>query len=271
MTFISAKVDFCSKELFYNEFIRRHFISDILQIPLENISSVRILNPLLRKRFLKQKQGIVDILVELNDSTKIHIEIQIRTSLHWHKRQIFYLAKEYTSDLLTGEDYSQLKRCVSISILDFNLTDRPEYHSVYLLRDEKGNVFTNLLEVHTLELRKNLTGNNRMDDWIRLFNAESEEDLDMIRTSNPGILEAIRELKQINLSRALRELHEARLKEKRDQKAFRDYDIAEALADGTERTNHLIRLLIQNSRSDEIERAVTDRQYQQQLFEEFHL
>ena len=89
-------------------------------------------------------------------------------------------------------------------------------NSVYLLRDGKGNVFTNLLEVHTLELRKNLTGNNRMDDWIRLFNAESEEDLDMIRTSNPGILEAIRELKQINLSRALRELHEARLKEKRD-------------------------------------------------------
>ena len=31
-----------------------------------------------------------------------------------------------------------------------------------------------MMEIHMLELRKNLVGQNRMNDWIRLFNAESE-------------------------------------------------------------------------------------------------
>ena len=112
MPFISAKYDFCIKELFYNDIIRKHFISDILHIPLNHIISVRILNPYMRKKILKQKQGIVDLLMELNDNTKIHIEIQIRRRHDWPQRQVFYLAKLYTADLLPGEEYLKLKRCI---------------------------------------------------------------------------------------------------------------------------------------------------------------
>ena len=42
-----------------------------------------------------------------------------------------------------------------------------------------------------------------MEEWIRFFRADSEEDLDMIGTENPGILEAIREVKAMSLSRLL--------------------------------------------------------------------
>ena len=81
------------------------------------------------------------MLVELNGDTKINIEIQIKASKHWDKRELFYVAKVYVMDLLAGEDYSKLKRSVSISILDFNLTEQEEYHNVYLFQDEKGNIF----------------------------------------------------------------------------------------------------------------------------------
>lgn len=76
------------------------------------------------------------------------------------------------------------------------MTDEPEYHSVYYLRDEKGRCFTDLFEVHIIELGKKLDGNKSVDDWIRFFNAKSEEELDMIHTGNAGINAAIEEVKK---------------------------------------------------------------------------
>ena len=123
MEIVSLKCDYCFKEWFSNETIRKYFISDVLDIPVENIRSVRLANPFLRKRYREQKQGILDVLVELNDDTKINIEMQTKFMSCWDKRDLFYLAKMYTEDLKVGERYSKLKRCVGISILDFNLTE----------------------------------------------------------------------------------------------------------------------------------------------------
>ena len=47
--------------------------------------------------------------------------------------------------------------------------------------------------------------------------------------------------------------------------------IKEGIEQGEQKVNRLIQLLIENSRSDEISRAVTDRQFQEQLFKEFSL
>ena len=223
MKIISPKYDYCAKELFRNEVVRNHFLSDVLEIPMEEIRSSRLLNTFLWKRYRSQKQGILDVLIELNNDIKINIEIQVKASADWDKRQLFYLAKIFTAEAGRGDDYSQLRRCVAISILDFNLSDSPEYHTVYLFRDKNGNPYSDMMEIHTLELRKNLMEENRMNDWIRLFNAESEEDLDMIKTENAGILEAIREVKIMSLSKRLRLHYEAHMKDVRDRKAREKY------------------------------------------------
>ncbi len=55
MNIIPLKYDFCVKEVMENETVRRHFISDVLSIPMKDIKSVRILNPFLWKRYKKQK------------------------------------------------------------------------------------------------------------------------------------------------------------------------------------------------------------------------
>lgn len=104
-------------------------------------------------------------------------------------------------------------------ICDVNLKKDEEYHTVYRLRDERGNDFSDVFELHIIELQKKLKGNDKLDDWIRLLNAESEDDLDMIQTKNAGILEAIKEVRVMSLSKRMRLRYEARLKEMRDQKA----------------------------------------------------
>ena len=232
MTFILPKTDDCFKELFRDETVCKYFIHDVLGIPLEEIKSIRQENPFLWKNHKRQKQGILDIFLELHNHTKINIEIQLKHPKYWDKRQLFYLSKMYTADLLIGENYAKLNHCISIALLDFNLSARPEYHSVYKLRDSSGNIFSDIFEIHIIELRKSLSENHPLNDWIRFFNAESEEDLAMIKTKNPGIKRAIEELKYFSLNPHLKLRFEAYLKEKRDQQAIEEYARDQAFDEG---------------------------------------
>ena len=78
---------------------------------------------------------------------------------------------------------------------------------------------------------------------------------------------------------------EKRLEYEAREKALRDHDylmksnweagekigINKGIEQGEGRVNRLIQLLIENSRTDEIEKAVTDKEYQSKLFIEFKL
>lgn len=284
---ISLKYDFSFKYLFLNETVRRHFISDALGIPLEEIRSVRLSNTFLWKRYWKQKQGILDVVVELNGNSKVNIEMQIEMLSYWDKRSLFYLAKLFTEGLLSGQKYDKLKRCICISILGFNLDERPEYHKVYRLRDETGYEFSDMLEIHVIELNKTLSGNHRMDDWIRLFNAKTGEELEMLEagTKNLGILEAIKEVRVMSLRKNLRLIHEARQKEIRDRDAREDYVRKEGWnvghsegwneghskgrSEGEDRLNYLNCRLIADKRFEDLERATQDKEYREQLYKEY--
>ena len=217
---ISPKWDYCMKELFRNPVIRKYFISVVLNIPVEAIRSTRLLNTYLWRRFRYQKEGILDVLVELNDDTKINIELQVKAVRNWDKRQLFYLGKMLTEEVPFGRSYDVMKRCVAISILDFNLTEDKQYHKTYLLRDEEGRVFSNLVELHVIELNKALMGQT-IDEWIRFFNVKTEGDLDMLRmqTNNAGILEAIKEIEHMSLSRWAKAQYEEHMKRVMDRKA----------------------------------------------------
>ena len=217
---ISPKWDYSFKELFRNMVVLKYFISVVLKIPVEEIRSVRLMNTNLRRRYRYQKQGILDVLAELNDNTKINIELQVKAAKEWDKRQLFYLGKMLTEEVPFCKSYHVMKRCVAISILDFNLTEDTKYHKAYLLRDEEGRIFSRLLELHVIELNKVLTG-QAIDEWIRFFNAKTQEDLDMLRlqTKSAGILEAIKEIEHMSLTRYARMRYDEHLKRIMDRKA----------------------------------------------------
>lgn len=233
---VSLKYDFSFKHLFLNEEVRRYFISDALGIPVEEIRSVRLANTFLWKQFRRQKQGILDMLLELGGGSRVNVELQIKMLSYWDRRSIFYLAKLFVENMLVGQDYRKLKRCVCISVLGFNLDEEPAYHRVYRLRNEAGEEFSDLLEIQVIELNKMLNGQDRMDDWIRLFNVKTEEELNMLesKTGNPGILEAIKEVRVMSLGKRWKAMYDAHLKQIRDQNARDDYVRNEGREEGGE-------------------------------------
>lgn len=272
---VSPKYDDFVKEMFRNETIRRYFLGDILGISQKKIRSVKLRNTFLRKRYRRQKLGILDILLELNNDEKINIELQVKFVKNWDKRQLFYLTRLYGEDLLIGENYDRLKKCIGISILDFNLTDRRTYHSVYRLRDKEGYEFSDILELHVIELKKELTGQGEVDDWIRFFNVEKEEDLRMIRTKNPGILEAIGALKRMSMSNPVRLRYEDYLKRVRDEKAREDYVREQGVTEGEEKGERLLAQLMEHlfsdNRLEDAKLAASDEKARKRFFKEYGL
>ncbi|MDE6673601.1 MAG: Rpn family recombination-promoting nuclease/putative transposase, partial [Acetatifactor sp.] len=91
--------------------------------------------------------------------------------------------------------------------------------------------YSDQFEIHVIELNKELTG-DRLDDWIRLFRVESIEELKMLQSKNPGVVEAVKEVMTMNLGRRLRALYEEHMRIKRDRLYLRNIAIAEGRAAG---------------------------------------
>ena len=79
---------------------------------------------------------------------------------HFSKKQtnrsLFYLVKMYVEQIEAGDTYKVLKRCVSISLLNFTLfLDTEEFYSCFHLREDKRNtIYTDKMEFHVLEFPK---------------------------------------------------------------------------------------------------------------------
>lgn len=219
--FIPPKSDVAFKELMRNEEVRRYFISDVLDIPLKKIESVRLENTFLSRRSRREKQCILDVKMQLNDESRINVELQIRRLAYWDKRSLFYLAKMYTDGLFSGQRYDRLKKCIVIDILDFPGDENPGCHKVYHLRDAKGRLYSDQFEVHIIELNKEPDG-DRLDDWIRLLRIGSREELENMHSGNAGVAKAIDEVRAMNLSRRLRAWYDARQRDQRDRWAIED-------------------------------------------------
>lgn len=129
-----------------------------------------------------------------------------------------------------------------------------------------------------IELRKRLQG-SVVDEWITLFNAESEAELKMIKTANPGIQEAVRELREMNLGRRMRLRFEANMKAISDRKAEdafireegRNEGREEGRKEGEARLEALLKLLMAENRGNEVELAVQDEGYREELYRKYGL
>lgn len=70
-------VDFCFKELMQNPKVRKGFIAAILGKAPEMIRRTTLLPTALRKESEEDKLGILDVLVELEDGSKMNMEMQV--------------------------------------------------------------------------------------------------------------------------------------------------------------------------------------------------
>lgn len=190
-------------------------------------------------------------------------------------RAIFYCARMISAQLdteFTADHYDDIKKVYSIWIC----LNSPGYTAGTIIKYEitpeilvgktTGNHRYDLLSVVMIGLNEKsfMTRETPLHGLLgTVFSGElsPEEKLEILN-GDYGI-EATREVKEgmrqmCNLSDAI------------EEKGIQE-GIQKGIQEGEERVNRLIRLLIEESRSDEIGKAVSDREYQKELFKEYNL
>lgn len=221
---IKPKIDFAFKEIMTDEKARIGFLSAVLKLKPEDIKETHILNPYLGKVHEEDKLGILDVHILMNNNTEIDTEIQLSEMRIWANRSLFYASKMYTDQIEQGQKYDVLKKCVSISILDFELfKDQEEFYSSFHIREDQRNfLFTDKMEFHVIELPKlpkeRKEESSDVELWAKFINSEREEEFDMLAKQNPYIESAYKKLQVISQDKEKRLEYEAR------EKAIRDYN-----------------------------------------------
>ena len=216
-------VDFCFKELMKNPKVRKGFVAAILGKEPETVRRTTVIDTELRKESEDDKLGILDVLVELEDGGRMNMEMQVPYFEYWANRVLFYVSKIYTGQIQKGDDYDKLQKCIHVSILDFIHfpQDQRCYRKITLCDVETGEQYTDLMELHVLELKK-LPPEDQNEDgvirWMRFLGGKSRKEFEDMAEKDEYIKEAYEDLKKLSLDEQKRLEYEVR------QKAIRDHN-----------------------------------------------
>ena len=216
------KVDFCFKELMNNPKVRKGFIAAVLGKDPSEIRETTLIPTELRRESADDKLGILDVMVELENETKLNMEMQVPNFDFWPNRVLFYECKIYAGQIKKGESYEVLKPCIHVSILDFIHfpQDGRCYRKIALCDVETGKQYTDLMELHILELKK-LPEEDQNEEgiirWMRFLSGKTQKEFEDMAKKDEYIEEAYNELKKLSLDEKKRLEYEAR------ERALHDY------------------------------------------------
>ena len=210
-------VDFCFKELMKNPKVRKGFVAAILGKSPETVSRTTVIDTELRKESEDDKLGILDVLVELEDGGRMNMEMQVPYFEYWANRVLFYVSKIYTGQIKKGDAYEKLQKCIHVSILDFIHfpQDQRCYRKITFCDVETGEQYTDLMELHVLELKK-LPPEDQNEEgvirWMRFLGGKSRKEFEDMAEKDEYIREAYEDLKKLSLDEQKRLEYEVRQK-----------------------------------------------------------
>jgi len=239
------KTDTLFKMLFVkHDHLLKQLISGLLGIRLESIGEFYITNPEMPPESLGEKFCRLDINMTVNGQ-RVDLEIQVRNEGDYPERTLFNWARLYSASLQAGGDYKDLPRTVVISIIDFDLFECKEYYSEFqALEAARHTQLTDKMSLYFYELNKlpqEVTADDMRLLWLKLFKANTEEELAKIEAMEVPVMEqAIRAYHQITADSEFREAERlremARHNEASALRHARDEGKAEGKAEGMEKT-----------------------------------
>lgn len=202
---MSPKIDVVFKQLMKNDLVRKGFLSAVLNIKDTDITSTQIVDIKPEVFYKEEEQELMDITLTMYDELtlsdkKVNIEIQIATLDTWQDRSTFYVMSKFSEP----ERFilSKLRKCISINILDFKLSEEyDKYHLSYHFAEDNHNiVFKDAVEIHHIELPKLPADSDGspLYDWVKFLVTDNREDFEKLAEKNIYLREAYKELDKIS-------------------------------------------------------------------------
>ncbi len=122
MRYINPKTDFAFKKIFGStgsQGILRSFLNAVLYNAEPRIASLEIVDPYSIPRLEGMKDSYLDVRAVLDDGQRVIIEMQVLNVPGMEKRVLYNAAKEYSNQLIKGQDYKLLNPVIALTITDF--------------------------------------------------------------------------------------------------------------------------------------------------------
>ena len=244
---LSPKLDIVFQILFGevgSEEITKDLLSTILDEEINEIDLNQ--NIVLRRRNLKDKMGIVDVLAKINNNEFCNIEMQVSDDKDIIKRILYYWSKQYSKELQKGHPYIDLKRTINVLIANFkiDILKNLEFHTQWKIIEEKGRktVLTDDLELHIIELPKmrndKATGKDKkLIEWLSFLNNPESKEVTNYMKNNESMKKAKEKLNTMSEDERIRRLAELREKAILDELEVKAYNYRKGKNDGLEQKN----------------------------------
>ena len=122
MRYINPKTDFAFKKIFGSpgsQGILRSFLNGVLYEGEDQIASLVIVDPYSVPRLEGMKDSYLDVRAILRDGQHVIIEMQVLNVPGMEKRVLYNAAKEYSNQLVKGQDYRLLNPVIALTLTDF--------------------------------------------------------------------------------------------------------------------------------------------------------
>ena len=120
-----------------DENVLKSLLCSLLHLHPDHVRSVAILNPIQLGKKIDEKEFILDIRIEWNESI-INLEMQVINEKNWPERSLCYLCRSF-DNLNKGKKYINVQPAIQIGLLNFTLfPDNPEFYATYYLMNEKN-------------------------------------------------------------------------------------------------------------------------------------
>ena len=198
--------DYVFKRIFGDESNKNVLISllrAILEIEIENIT---LLQQEIPREDPDLKGAVLDILVQLDDGTRIDIEMQIKFQVDVIDRILFYNEKLFTMQFEIGKPHSKARKTISITIIDDETRFFPHGHSVYVLSERRHDPWHELTdkrqyhfvilgridEIELFEERKEFVL------WMKFLTSTTREEMETLAEQNKCIDKAYQTLEYMS-------------------------------------------------------------------------
>ena len=232
--------DFVFKKLFGTEKnvdILKDLIQAILpDLPIHKIKINKDVS--LERKYLTDKLGILDIIAELNNNTKINIEVQVENLYNTIDRSLFYNTGLYHESLKKGICYNNSFKTIGIWITNYDVFETGPFHEIARLkRDYENIILTDKFELHYIQLTKFKAKckriSTKLDQWLTFIINEKLEEIKMV--DNEYIKKAEEELEYLSGDEETRRLAFLRDKAIRDEISLKAGAREEGFNDGVKK------------------------------------
>ncbi|MFV0520123.1 MAG: Rpn family recombination-promoting nuclease/putative transposase [Lachnospirales bacterium] len=239
---LSPKNDYLFKRIFFDNadknVILKKLLEDCIGFGQKQVEEITLVDRTGDKEFEDDKTIIFDVNAKLSDGTLVNVEIQKLNHFGFIERSIFYTSRRLSGQGVKGLQYGDLKQTVALNIVDFDLFNDTEdfYSTFYFSEKDRHTILSDLLRIDFLELKKldlnNIDTTNKKELWVKFFNAESEEELDMLKEIDKTFEKPVEKLYFLSSDPSTLTAYEEREKVRMDEFAKLKYAEEKGKAEG---------------------------------------